>query len=723
MERRLAVRPPFLLLVEIFLLKTTITAAVLTRFDNLNSCLYTTFACFFVYRDVPHVLTTSFNLLLLPEAYVRNSMITLMRHCLIIWLITFTWAAVADNRIEQLMQIVSQDRKDARQVDAMNELAENVASTEVEKALDYARKAEKLARQIGYVQGQAKALEVLGTIHAFQQQKHDDAAEYFTDAYKIYYRAYQEGKLNKSVLYDFITKKIIPAYQLITGKEEDLPRRARRAVKIYKTLQGEFTPVLAEIAALREQEIRKRDSKLDSAKNALDSKKNELLSKEEELRRKEAEIQNKNQQLNSNKQRQFQLARLNVKLGDSLRRSSDSLKTTMDSLAQMAAHLKVTTETLMLHEIRLQQAAVKALEEENRNLLLQEEKKKQQRIIYLSLAALGAAAIIGFLIFQNYRSQKKLNAELTIQRNELAQKNIEIEMQKEEILTQNQNIMQQNAQIEAQRDKIHAKNQQIIAGLNYASRIQSFMLPSIEHIQQFIPEFFVFYKPRDVVSGDFYWFGKVGEGAATQLIVAAADCTGHGVPGGFMSMIGNKLLDEIVYIRNIHSPEQILNELHKGIIKSLRQNETRNNDGMDIAICVVHPAKQKVTLASAKNPVIYIQNESLCEIKGDKLPIGGVVTEQRDYTLHEIDISQPTMIYMFSDGLQDQFGGPEGKKFMLRNLRNKLAAICDKRIEEQREAIVQTMKKWMEGYGTVHKQLDDMMLLGFRVGGAPTATA
>jgi hypothetical protein len=650
-------------------------------------------------------------------------MITLIRYFFIVWLITFTWAAVADDRIDQLIQIVSQDRKDARQVDAMNELAETLASTEVEKALDHARKAEKLARQIGYVQGQAKALEVLGTIHAFQQQKHDDAAEYFTDAYNIYYKAYQAGRLNKTVLYDFITKKIIPAYQLITGKEEDLPRRAKRAIKIYKTLQGEFTPVLAEIAALREQEIRKRDSKLDSAKNELDSKKSELLSKEEELKRKEAEIQNKNKQLSSNKQQQFQLTRLNVKLGDSLRRSSDSLKATMDSLSQMAAHLKVTTETLMLHEIRLQQAAVKALEEKNRNLLLENEKKQQQRIIYFSLATLCAVVLIGFLIFQNYRSQKKLNAELTIQRNELVKKNIEIEMQKEEILTQNQNIMQQNAQIEAQRDKIHAKNQQIIAGLNYASRIQSFMLPSIEYIRQFIPEFFVFYKPRDVVSGDFYWFGKIGEGANSKLILAAADCTGHGVPGGFMSMIGNKLLDQIVYIRGIHSPEQILNELHKGIIQSLRQNETRNNDGMDIAICVIQPEQQKLHFASAKNPIIYIQNESLCEIKGDKLPIGGVVTEQRDYTLHEIDISMPTMIYLFSDGIQDQFGGPEGKKFMIRNLRNKLAAICDKPINEQQDAISSTMKKWMEGYGTTHKQLDDMMLLGFRVGLTSTATA
>ena len=647
-------------------------------------------------------------------------MITLVQYFLISWLIAFGHAVVADDRIEQLMQIVSQDRKDARQVDALNELAENLAPKEVEKALDYARKAEKLARQIGYVQGQAKAFEVLGSIHAFQQQKHDDAAEYFTDAYNIYYKAYQAGRLNKTVLYNFITKKILPAYQLIAGKEEDLPRQARRALKIYKNLQGEFTPVLAEIAALREQEIRNRDSKLDSAKNVLESKKSELLSKEEELKRKEAEIQNKNKQISSTKQQQFQLVRINMKLGDSLRRSSDSLKATMDSLAQVAANLKMTTEALMLNEIRLQQAAVKALEEKNRNLLLEEEKKQQQRIIYLSLAVLGVVMLIGFLIFQNYRSQKRLNAELMRQRNELAEKNAEIEMQKEEILMQNQNIMLQNAQIEAQRDKIDAKNRQIIAGLNYASRIQSFMLPSIEHIRQSIPEFFVFYKPRDVVSGDFYWFGKIGEGIDTRLIVAAADCTGHGVPGGFMSMIGNKLLDEIVYIRDIYSPEQMLDELHRGIIQSLRQNETRNNDGMDIAICVIHPTEQKISFASAKNPIIYIQNESLCEIKGDKLPIGGVVTEQRDYTLHQIDISQPTMIYMFSDGLQDQFGGPEGKKFMLRNLRNKLAAICDKSIEEQQQAIEHTMKKWMEGYGTIHKQTDDMMLIGFRVGGKLT---
>lgn len=633
-------------------------------------------------------------------------------------LILFCLAAFADDRIQQLMNIISQDRKDARQVDAMCELAENLAPSDVEKALDYARKAEKLAKQIGYMQGQAKALEVLGTIHAFQQQKHDDAAEYFTDAYKIYYKAYQAGRLNKQVLYDFITKKIIPAYQLISGKqEEDLPRRAKRALKIYKNLQGEFTPVLAEIAAMREQELRKKDSKLDSAQLIIESKKHELLSKEEELKRKEAELQHKNRELKTDKQRQYQLVRLNVALGDSLRRSSDSLRHTMDSLAQLAASLKTTTEALMLQEIRLQQANVKALEEKNRNLLLEEEKRRQQRVIYLSLAALGVVMLFGFMMLRNYRIQRQLNEQLTRQRNELAQKNAEIEMQKEEILAQNQNIMLQNAQIEEQRDKIQAKNRQILASLNYASRIQSYMLPSLERIRRSIPEFFVFYKPRDVVSGDFYWFAKVGDGDDTRLIIAAADCTGHGVPGGFMSMIGNKLLDEIVYIRGIYSPEKILNELHRGINKSLRQDETQNNDGMDITLCVIQPTQQKILFAGAKNPIIYIQNEGLCEIKGDKLPIGGAVTEPRNYTLHTIDISVPTMVYMFSDGLQDQFGGPEGKKFMMRNLRNKLVAIYDKPADEQQQIIAATMQKWMEGYGTVYKQTDDMMLIGFRVGG------
>ncbi|MCS7018809.1 MAG: SpoIIE family protein phosphatase [Cytophagales bacterium] len=647
----------------------------------------------------------------------------MLRYCLTGLIIFFCLTAFADDRIQQLLQIVSQDKKDARQVDAMCELAENFAASETEKALEYARKAEKLAKQIGYLQGRAKAFEVLGTIYAFQQQKHDDAAEYFTEAYNIYHQIYQSGKLNKQVLYDFITKKIIPAYQLIANKsEEDLPRRTKRAIKIYKNLQGEFTPVLAEIAALREQELRKKDTKLDSAQSIIESKKNELLSKEEELKRKEAELQTKNQQLSTNKKQQFQLARLNIKLGDSLRRSSDSLKSTMDSLNQLAAHLKVTTETLMLHEIRLQQAALKALEEKNRNMILEEEKRKQQRVIYFSLAALGVVMLFGFMMFRNYRIQKQLNKQLTEQRNELAQKNAEIEMQKEEIMAQNQNIMRQNAQIEAQRDKIHAKNQQILAGLNYASRIQSSMLPPVERIRQSIPEFFVFYKPRDVVGGDFYWFGQIGEGVNKQLILAAADCTGHGVPGGFMSIIGNKLLDEIIYIRNIHSPEKILNELHKGINKSLRQDETHNSDGMDIAICVIQPYQQQILVACAKNPVIYIQNEELREIKGDKLPIGGAVTEPRNYTLHTINITQPAMVYMFSDGLQDQFGGPEGKKFMLRNLRNKLVAICDKPIQEQYDAIATTMKKWMEGYGTSYKQTDDMMLLGFRVGGSPSVS-
>ncbi|MCS6968569.1 MAG: SpoIIE family protein phosphatase [Cytophagales bacterium] len=625
-------------------------------------------------------------------------------------LLTFTTNALADDRIDQLLRIVSQDKKDARQVDAMNELAELYAPKKIEEALYYAKQAEKLSRQIGYIQGQAKAFEVLGTLNAFYQQKHDDAADYFKESYQLYYELYKEGKVSKEVLYDFITKKIMPAYQLIANKtDEELSRRERRAVKSYKTLQTEFTPVLAEIALLREQEIKKRDSKLDSAKKILESSKTELQKKEEELRQKEAELQIKTKQLTTKTKEQVQLTRLTAKLADSLRRSSDSLKTTMDSLTQIAASLKMTTEMLMLHKLRLQEQELKALEQKNRNMMLEQEKKRQQWITYIALVGLIAAGIIGLLIFQNYRAQKRLNAELTL-------KNAEIERQKEEIMMQNHNIMLQNAKIEEQRDKIHAKNQQILASLNYASRIQSYMLPSVERIRQTLPEFFVFYKPRDVVSGDFYWFADIEEGSDRKIIIAAADCTGHGVPGGFMSMIGNKLLDEIVYMKNIYSPDQILNELHQGINKSLRQNETRNNDGMDISICVILPQEEKIQIASAKNPVIYIQNEELYEIKGDKLSVGGVATEPRNYSLHEININQLTTIYMFSDGIQDQFGGPEGKKFMLRNLRNQLVAISDKPAQEQHIAIENILKNWMEGYQTIQKQIDDMMLIGFKVG-------
>jgi len=245
-----------------------------------------------------------------------------------------------------------------------------------------------------------------------------------------------------------------------------------------------------------------------------------------------------------------------------------------------------------------------------------------------------------------------------------------------------QTIEERTNEITVQKEIIEAKNQSIIESINYAKRIQDAALPRVEEIKESIPESFIYFKPRDIVSGDFYWFVKKGK----KIIVTAADCTGHGVPGAFMSLIGNDLLNEIVTARGVIESDKILNELHDSVRKALRQEENKSRDGMDLALCVIDTETKTLQYSGAKNPLVYFKNGEMTLIKGDKYPIGGVQFQvDRHYTRHEVDLSEPIMLYVFSDGYQDQFGRAKSEKFMSKNFRTLLQEIHDKPIEEQKQ--------------------------------------
>lgn len=305
--------------------------------------------------------------------------------------------------------------------------------------------------------------------------------------------------------------------------------------------------------------------------------------------------------------------------------------------------------------------------------------------------------------------------EIESQRDNLIELNEEINQKNEEIVSQNEVLEQKTVELQSAFNEIKHKNKSITDSITYAQRIQKAMLPFDQNIRKVLPNHFIFWKPRDIVSGDFYWFASVEteEGKGSKQVIAAIDCTGHGVPGAFMSMVGNDLLNTIVRTEKVTRASEILNRLHAGVREALKQDETRNNDGMDLALVVIDQEAKILEYAGAHNPLIYIQNNEFKVIKGNKNAIGGAnYGKQREFAMHEIDISIPTMFYLFSDGFQDQFGGPNGKKFMRRHFWNLLHEIHGLSTLEQKTVLNNKITDWM---GTEHKQIDDILIIGVKV--------
>lgn len=252
------------------------------------------------------------------------------------------------------------------------------------------------------------------------------------------------------------------------------------------------------------------------------------------------------------------------------------------------------------------------------------------------------------------------------------------------------------------------KNRDITSSIEYAKRIQEALLPSQEYIFSRLEKCFILYKPKDIVSGDFYWFGEKDGWS----IFAVVDCTGHGVPGAFMSMIGHNLINQIVQEKGITNPGEILNALHKGVQNALRQgnNEINTNDGMDVSLLSVHLKTGVKLWAGANRPLVIVYGkEELHKLDGNKYPIGGSQFEmKREFTTHEIKLERMASLYMFTDGYADQFGGDAGKKFMVRRFNQLLQEINGMEMPQQRNMLNLEFENWRNN----HEQIDDVLVVG-----------
>ena len=300
------------------------------------------------------------------------------------------------------------------------------------------------------------------------------------------------------------------------------------------------------------------------------------------------------------------------------------------------------------------------------------------------------------------RTIEKQKDELMRQRDELAQRN-------EEILQQKEEIEAQRDEIEIQRNHIFKQNEDITKSIQYALRIQTAVMPSDEVISSLLSDYFLLFRPRDIVSGDFYWLNQ-RDGKA---IVVVADCTGHGVPGAFMSMLGVSFLNEIVSGGRATQPYAILNELRALIKTTLSQTgkEGENRDGMDVAVCVIDFKKMQLQYAGAYNPMYMIRDGELIDNKPDKMPVGIHLGEKESFTNHDVKIRKGDLIYLFSDGYVDQFGGGDGRKFMTKNFKRLLLEVSGLPMDEQKKKLEQRLDEWKGD----EPQVDDTIVMGIKI--------
>ncbi|MDX2304315.1 MAG: SpoIIE family protein phosphatase [Microscillaceae bacterium] len=366
---------------------------------------------------------------------------------------------------------------------------------------------------------------------------------------------------------------------------------------------------------------------------------------------------------------------------------------------QLTVWEKDSLKSLAEKKVKIVESKNKKLETEKK---LAELRFRDNIIILFIIIAVLVILALTFYLYNRVISRQKNELEIT--KNALSEKVEEINQQNEEIRTQRDNIADKNQQIEK-------AYQQIRSSIYSAERIQSAILDKPREILRHFEDGFIYFAPRDIVSGDFYWHTQKGG----EIIIAAVDCTGHGVPGAFMTMLGNSLLNQLVIENHLTEPSEILEKLDEKVRETLHQQERESGgDGMDMTILNYNKYENKITFAGAKNPLYYIKNQVFHQIKGTNMPVGGSHAKKKHkFESHVIPLEGGEIFYMQSDGYQDQFGGTGeyGKKFMKTQYKNLLSEICHLPMQEQSKILQETLSLWKSKYS----QTDDILVIGLKV--------
>lgn len=323
-------------------------------------------------------------------------------------------------------------------------------------------------------------------------------------------------------------------------------------------------------------------------------------------------------------------------------------------------------------------------EQKEKDLIAQEKLSRQKYITWSAIA--GTLVLLGFLAMtvKTNINRKKINAQLR----------------------------SFNEEVTRQKDIIEEKNSEITDSITYASRIQQGVIPDEQEMKALFPQHFVFFRPRDIVSGDFYWANRIGN--TTKTVIAVADCTGHGVPGAFMSLVGNTLLNQTLNHPAVTTPAQALDYINQQLPKTIKSKSRTGTikDGMEISMCEFDPETRTMKFAGANSNIYLVREGNLQIYKGDKQPIGESLSgNTQAYTTHTISLRKDDCIYMITDGFADQFGGAKGKKFKYKPLEDLFCAVSGKNPEEQLEIVSGTFNNWRLN----HEQVDDVLVIGIKV--------
>ncbi len=284
-----------------------------------------------------------------------------------------------------------------------------------------------------------------------------------------------------------------------------------------------------------------------------------------------------------------------------------------------------------------------------------------------------------------------------------------VEKRTQELRLSNEHLARASEELSRKNQIIEEKNQNIEASLNYAKRLQMATFPSSQILHSKLPDSFIFYRPRDVVSGDFYWFDSLDE----HIVIVAADCTGHGIPGAFISTIGVVLLNKIVTTEKEISPKAILEQMDVFVQQTFRHRQEGNvADGMDMAVCTLNLNTLQLRYAGAKNPLVLVKNGELVVTKGNRNAIGGGYKRPEPFVEHEFTLQKGDQIYVYSDGMQDQFGGDHGRKMMASHFRSMLWQLSALPAKDQEIALAKKLTEWK---GKENRQIDDILVIGVKV--------
>ena len=580
------------------------------------------------------------------------------------------------------------------------------------KAIEYFKKAVPLNKKIGNKENIRSIYSNIGLIYTDMEEL-EPALQYFRNSLKVRRELGDRKEIASGLIdvayimglmgnYREANKRLDEALEIALEEEY-----GRMTVNIYNQLAKNYDKI---------GNIKKANQFKDKYASYQEHLETQTMKQQYEEEQEQSEAKLRKSRLERQKeQAQHQLAQLKYE------RRQDSIQEVVQEKQDSLARARRLDS---LKQLRINQQEQK-MELQEARLERQEAQQRVQRLIIYSVAGgLVLGIVLLVVMYRSNRARKKANQAL-------AEKNQEIEKKSE--------------QLQEAFNKIEDQNIKITQSITYAQEIQKALFPPKKNLRKYIPESFIFFQPVDLVSGDFYWFKQLADkqneprkvleyaqkenSAGSQepfisgsngnismnhnkFVVSAVDCTGHGVPGAFMSMIGYNLLDEITH-SGVHKPGRILRELHKGIRRTLKQHETNNRDGMDLSLCVIDREEKKVDFAGAKNPLVYIQDGEVQVIKGDRVPVGGMQSEkERYFSESSVKVDRPTWFYIFSDGYTDQFGGPQNRKFLLKNLKKLLLDIHKKPMAEQEQMLSKSLNDWM---GNNENQIDDVLVIGFKL--------